>query len=186
MPAGSRLIGPSAPGTVTAVFGRRKEREKSLFETGRPAVGTVTGVRDTGATVDEDALRVVITFRIDPLDDTLPYEGHRPATLARHAIPRAGERYPILFDAENPAVFAYVTSDGSDNARQRIVHMWGDAFGEDGSEVGPHSLEAEEDAALASAAADPLDRLAKLDALRRSGALTDEEFAEQKRKILGE
>lgn len=33
---------------------------------------------------------------------------------------------------------------------------------------------------------DPLERLAKLDALYRSGAITDEEFAEKKRKLLDE
>ncbi|MEW6583749.1 MAG: SHOCT domain-containing protein [Actinomycetota bacterium] len=167
------------------VFRRRKSKDRSLFETGWPAVGTVVAVRDTGATLDDDALRVVITFRVEPLDGSPPFSGERAATVARDALPVPGARYPVLYHPDDPQGFAYVTSDGGENARQRIVWIWGDVFGPDGSEVGQPPAD-HAAATRAAAPADPVDRLATLDALRRSGALTDEEFAQQKRRILGD
>lgn len=164
------------------MFGSRKSKHKSLYETRLPAVGTVVGVRDTNATVDETALRVDIHFRIEPLDGSEPYDGHMPATLAREALPETGERYPILYDGGNRGTFVYVTSDGSMNARQRIVWIWGDAFGPEGDLIGP----ATQGEGGGTSIRDPLDRIAKLDALRHSGALTEAEFEEQKRRILDE
>ena len=98
------------------------------------------------------------------------------------AIPQVGQRFPVWFNAEDRSEFAYATSDGGDEARQNIVAMFGDAFGPDGSGVGQVATAA----APAAAPADPIERLGKLQALREAGALTDEEFAEQKARILAE
>ena len=50
---------------------------------------------------------------------------------------------------------------------------------------GQRWAEQEQQQAPAPSAADPIEQLAKLGELRDSGVLTDEEFAEQKAKLLG-
>jgi Short C-terminal domain len=163
------------------VFGNKKKAKAlNLMETGSLAVGVVTNVRDTGVTINELNLRVALTFRMEPLDGSPPFEAQKTTTVSRAAIPQAGQRYPVWYDAEDPSEFAYATSDGGEQARQQIVAIFGDTFGADGSGVGLAAAPA------AAPAADPLERLQKLDQLRSSGALTDEEFASQKQKILAE
>ncbi len=70
----------------------------------------------------------------------------------------------------------------ADKKRASIVAMFGDAFAPDGSGVGQVAVAAP----AAAAPADPIERLTKLQALREAGALSDEEFAEQKAKILAD
>jgi hypothetical protein len=162
------------------VFGNKKKAKAlNLMETGSLAVGIVTNVRDTGVTINELDLRVALTFRMEPLDGSPPFEAQKTTTVSRAAIPQAGQRYPVWYNAEDPNEFAYAMSDGGEQARQQIVAIFGDTFGADGSGVGLA-------AAPAAAAPDPLERLQKLDQLRSSGALTDEEFASQKQKILAD
>ena len=158
----------------------KKKRAANLMETGLKGVGTVMNVQDTGMTINENP-RVVVVFSVAPLDGSAPFEARKKATVSRTAIPQSGQRYPIWFNAEDPTEFAYATIDGGAEARQQIVAMFGDAFGPDGSGVGQVAAAA----APAAAAPDPIDQLAKLDQMRLSGALSDEEFAAQKQRILG-
>ncbi len=162
------------------MFRSKKAKAANLFETGTKAVGTITSVQDTGMTVNDNP-RVKMTFRVEPLDGAAPFEAEKTSTVPRVAIPQAGQRYPIWFDPESRE-FAYATVDGGDEGRRQIVALFGEAFGADGSGVG---RAAPVDAAPAPGA-DPLERIAKLDELRRSGALTDEEFAAQKQKLLAD
>ncbi len=157
----------------------KKKRAANLMESGLKGVGTVMNVQDTGTTINENP-RVVITFSIAPLDGSAAFEGRKKATVSRTAIPQAGQRYPIWFDAEDPTEFAYATIDGGAEARQQIVAIFGDAFGPDGAGVGQVAVVA----APAPAAPDPIDQLAKLDQMRQSGALSEEEFAAQKQRVL--
>ena len=161
------------------MFGNKKKRAMNLMENGSLAVGTIVNVRDTGTTINE-AIRVEITFRIEPLDGSPAFEGRKKANVGRTAVPQQGQRYPVWYNAEDPTEFAFATSDGGDQARAQIVQIFGDAFGPDGSGVGQVAV------AAAAAPVDPLDRLAKLEQLRSAGALTDAEFDAQKQKILAE
>ena len=54
-----------------------------------------------------------------------------------------------------------------------------------GPQQAPVYEQAPPQASAPSAAADPIEQLAKLGELRDKGVLTDEEFAEQKAKLLG-
>lgn len=69
--------------------------------------------------------------------------------------------------------------------QQRMRTQGPAAFGVDISEM-MQMAQANFQAASPPPSQDPVDRLAKLADLHERGALTDEEFAEQKRKILGE
>lgn len=160
----------------------KKEKAANLAATGVRAVGTITNVRDTGVTINELNVRVALRFKIAPLDGSAAFDADKTTTVSRVAIPQVGQRFPVWFNAEDHSEFAYATSDGGDEALQNIVAMFGDAFGPDGSGVGQAAVAA----APAAAASDPIERLGKLQALREAGALTDEEFAEQKARILAD
>ena len=157
----------------------KKQKAMDLAQNGTRAVGTIVNVHDTGVTINDVNVRVGLRFKIEPLDGSAPFEADKKTTVSRVAIPQAGQRFPVWFNPEDRTEFAFAQSDGGAEARQNIVAMFGDAFGADGSGVG-------QVAAAAPAAADPLERLAKLQALREAGVLNDEEFAEQKQKILAD
>jgi hypothetical protein len=162
------------------MFNKRK-KAANLMESGSLAVGVVANVRDTGTTINDNP-RVVITFHIEPLDGSAPFDQDKKVTVSRTAIPQRGQRYPIWYDAEDPSTFAYATTDGGAEAKAQIVAIFGDAFGPDGSGVG-------QIAAAAPAAApisDPLERIQRLEQLRAAGAISEEEFAAKRAEILAQ
>jgi hypothetical protein len=169
------------------MFGNKKQRAANLMESGKHAVGTVLSVRDTGITVNTIEIRVAMNFRLDPTDGSPSFEAQKTTLVSRTSIPQPGQRYPIWYDADDPNEFAYGTIDSTADpavtaaARQQIISIFGDAFGADASGVGLPAT-----AVPAPAPVDPLDRIAKLEQLRQSGALTDEEFTAQKQKLLAE
>ena len=166
------------------MFGGKKKKQEqaiNLVQSGSVGVGTLTNVADTGITINDLNIRVKLTFRIDPLDGSEPFEGHKTTTVSRVLIPQIGARYPVFYDPSDHETFAYVDSIADENGRQLILSKFGDAFGPDATGVG---LVATAPAA-APAAEDPLDRLEKLGKLRDAGVLTPAEFEAQKAEILG-
>jgi hypothetical protein len=160
-------------------FGRgKKEKAKNLLETGSRAIGVLMDVRDTGVTINELNLRVKMRFRIEPLDGSASFEGEKTSTVSRAQIPRAGDRYPVWYDPSDQESWMYAVID-DDQGRQQIREMFG-AKAETITGVGDPM------AAAAPAAPDPLDRLKKLDELRASGVLTDDEFQSKKAELLAE
>lgn len=166
------------------MFGGKRKKAENLMQTGVKGVGTIVGVRDTGMTINDNP-RVVVSFRIEPLDGTPAFAAEKKVTVSRVAIPQSGQRFPVWFDAEDHSSFIYAQVE-NEEGRQQLVSMFGDAFGPDGSGIGQAAAAPPATAPpAAQAAVDPIDQLAKLDQLRQSGALSDEEFAAQKQRILG-
>ena len=162
------------------MFGKgKKEKAKNLFETGSKGVGVVLTVHDTGMTINENP-RVKMSFRIEPLDGTPAFEAEKTATVSRVEVPRTGDRYPVWYDAADQTSWAYATiTDGQ--GREQIRQMFG-AQAETITGVGsPAAASAPQEPA-----ADPLDRLKKLNDLHTAGAVTDAEFEEKKAAILAE
>jgi hypothetical protein len=165
------------------VFGNKKKKEEqaiNLVQSGPVGVGTLTNVADTGITINDLDIRVKLTFRIEPLDGSAPFEGHKTTTVSRVRIPPTGSRYPVFYDPTDHETFAYVDSVADDSGRQLILQKFGDAFGPDASGVGVVGAPAP-----AAASDDPLERLERLVKLREAGALTDAEFEAQKSAVLG-
>src|SRR3954454_3275120 len=162
------------------MFRSKKAKAEDLMANGARGVGTVTDVRDTGMTVNDNP-RVKLTFQVEPLDGSTAFSVNKTKTVSRVRIPQVGQRYPIFYNAEDPSTFGWVEAS-DDQGRAAVVSMFGDAFGSDGSGVGLPAAAAAP--STAPAAEDPLDRLAKLEQLRMSGALSEEEFADQKAKLL--
>src|SRR2546430_4901219 len=102
-----------------------------------------------------DTPRVRMTWRIEPLDGSAPFEGQKTKTVSRVEIPRAGDRYPVWYDPSDPASWAYATID-DDNGRNTIRSLFG-AAAETMTGVGDQGA-----VATAPAPADPLDQLKKL------------------------
>jgi hypothetical protein len=169
------------------VFGKgKREKAQNLMATGSKGIGTVTNVQDTGVTMNDNP-RVKLTFRIDPLDGSPAFEAKKTATVSRVEIPRSGDRYPCWYDPADPSTWAYATVH-DDQARAQIRAMFG---------APAESLTGFGGAAAAAAgggvavappppAADPLERLQKLDELHKTGVLTDAEFASKKAEILSD
>jgi len=108
------------------MFGRgKKAKAEQLMATGSRAVGVVLGVQDTGMTINDNP-RVKMSFRIEPLDGSPAFEAQKTSTVSRIAIPRAGDRYPVWYDAGDPETWMYaVVAD--DNGRQQIRALFGSA-----------------------------------------------------------
>ncbi len=166
------------------MFGAKKKQQQAenLMATGVRAVGTITNVRDTGMTVNDNP-RVEMTFRVEPLDGSPAFEARKTKVVSRVQIPQMGQRYPVWFDAQDPSVFAYAVVQ-DDTGRAQIAAMFPGAFGADGSGVGmvaPPAPVAADPAGGASAIAD---RIRQLDALKAAGVVDDAEYADQKARIL--
>jgi hypothetical protein len=167
-------------------FGKRKrEQAESLVATGTKAVGVVLSVQDTGMSVNDNP-RVRMTFRIEPLDGSPPFEAEKTKMVSRVQIPRAGDRYPVWFDRADPSLWAYATVD-NDQGRQSLRQMFG-AAAETFTGVGdPRMAAAGPTVVIAPPPpADPAERLQKLTELRTAGLLTDAEFEEKKAQILAQ
>ena len=156
------------------LFSNKKKKAEQLFETGSKGVGTVLQVQDTGMTINDNP-RVQMVFRVEPLDGTPAFDAQKTTTVSRVEIPRQGDRYPIWYDPSDPSnTWAYATV-ADDNGRATMRQLFGEAAN---TFVGMGG-------APPAAAPDPMEQLERLAALHQQGALTDEEFAAQKAKLLG-
>jgi hypothetical protein len=162
------------------MFKSKKAKAENLMATGAKAVGTLTGVQDTGMTINDNP-RVLMSFRIEPLDGSPAFEATKKTTVSRVQIPQPGCRYPVWYDVADPSTFAFaMVSD--DSGRQQIAAMFGDVFGPNGEHIG---MPAVATAPAAGGSDDALDKLSKLADLHKAGVLTDEEFAAKKAQLLG-
>jgi hypothetical protein len=157
------------------LFSNKRKKAQDLFQTGAKGVGTVLQVRDTGMTVNENP-RVAMVFRVEPLDGQAAFDAQKTTTVSRVEIPRQGDRYPIWYDPGDPASsWAYATV-ADDSGRATMRQLFGEAAE---TFVGMGGCPA------AAPQADTVGQLEKLASLHAQGALTDEEFAAQKAKLLG-
>jgi len=164
------------------VFGKgKREKAQNLMANGAKGIGTVTNVQDTGVTMNDNP-RVKMTFRIEPLDGSAPFDAQKTTTVSRVEIPRSGDRYPCWYDHADPSTWAYATIH-DDEGRAQIRAMFGppaETITGIGNGAAPVA------APPAPPAGDPLDRLQKLDQLHKTGVLTDAEFGAKKAEILSE
>lgn len=145
-------------------LGRGKAAKAAALATrGKRCPGTVTSVDDTGVTLNENPM-VKITVRAEPPGEPA-FTIEKTATVSRVKIPRAGDRCTVLYDPANREEENGITFD-----------------------LVPDQPAAGAPAASTTAAAPDeslFDKLERLGELRASGILTEEEFEQQKRKLLG-
>src|SRR5690348_4775627 len=165
------------------LFKSKKAKAEELMTTGARGVGTITDVRDTGMTINDNP-RVKMTFQIEPLDGSAAFTAEKTKTVSRVRIPQMGCRYPIFYDRDDLSTFAYVEVDDA-QGYATVVQLFGDKFGPDGMGVGrPAAVAAP--APAAPAAEDPIEKIRKLEELKTQGILTEEEFAAKKAELLAQ
>lgn len=163
-------------------FGKRKrEKAENLLATGSKGIGVVLNVQDTGMTMNDNP-RIKMTFRIEPLDGSPPFEAEKTKVVSRVQIPRAGDRYPVWYDPTDAESWAFATID-NEEGRQQIRQLFGAAAETVTGIGGPAAAAAP---APAAATPDPVERLKKLEELRSAGVLTEAEFQEKKAEILAQ
>lgn len=162
-----------------AMIRRRRERTRlaaRLLAEGRPAIATIAGVADTGITVNKNP-QVRLTVRIDPEDGNPAFDGQKTVVVPRVEIPRRGQRFPAWYDPADPSQFVLVT-EPDESAPPQVRSSYAKATATT-PPIGTASVPVSRPAPV-----DPLDRLGKLNELRLAGALTEEEFAAEKAKLL--
>jgi hypothetical protein len=168
------------------VFGSKKKKAANLMATGARGICTVQTVQDTGMTVNDNP-RVKMTFHVEPLDGSPAFEAKKTSTVSRVEIPRSGDRYACWYDRADPSSWAYATVH-DEQGRAQIRQMFGapaetlTGFGGAAPANGGVAVAAPPQAQ----AADPLDRLRKLDELHKAGVLTEAEYAAKKSELLAE
>ncbi len=160
--------------------------------------------------VDNTEIRWKLQLRVTP-DSEPPFEASVTALLPQLTRPRPGMRLPVLYDPQDhsriqldhrPAATAdtavdAITAARPDLAGAQVMGMpMGDvirraiadptAFREEMMRRGAEMQQQVLGASQAAQNSDPIDRLERLAALKDRGLLTDEEFDQQKRRILGE
>lgn len=170
------VTGSLVPAFLFRRFRRRAQRQfhqaMRLLNEGRPAIGRVTDIRDTGVTINDDP-QVQMTIHIVPEDGSPPFDGQKTNVVSRVDLPHRGRRYPVWYDPADTEQFVIVTKvDDTSSASIRALFEKATAY--TNAESGGASAESD----------DRLDRLAKLNELRLAGALTEEEFAAEKASLL--
>jgi hypothetical protein len=154
-----------------------------LMQSGVKGVGTIVGVTDTGITINNNP-RITIRMRIDPLDGSAAVERLKTVTVSRVQIPQAGSRYPAWFDRNDPDKWMYGTDMDASAASAEVKDMFARAAAPPPTPAGARFGG---DGAVAAAAGgddSPVEELASLTELWKSGALTDTEFAAAKARLL--
>ena len=160
--------------------------------------------------VDNTEVRWKLRLRVTP-DTEPPFEANVTALLPQLTRPHPGMRLPVLYDPKDhgriqldhrPATTANTAIDAitaarpdlagaqvmgmpmTDVIRQAIADPT--AFRAEMMRRGAQMEQQAMSAAQAAQSSDPIDRLERLAALKHRGLLTDDEFEQQKRRILGE
>jgi len=142
------------------MFGRDKQPRVII-----DAEATITNVQDTGTTINDNP-RVKLTLQVHP-EGEQPFEITKKATVSRIHIPKIGDPMSVRYDAAAP--------ERSLVLLKRTPEQLAAAAAPAAVAVAPQPP-----------APDPLDQIKKLNDLREAGALTDEEFQTQKKRILAE
>jgi hypothetical protein len=122
-----------------------------------------------------------MTFRVEPLDGSPAFDANKTTTVSRLSIPRQGERYPVWYDPQDTTKWMYATI-ADDTGRQTMRQMFGEVAE---TFVGMGAPEAPAAAAGAPQVQDTVEQLKQLADLHNQGLLTDDEFEQQKAKLLG-
>ena len=189
--------------------------KKHLEEHGKHASAAVLEVAEKGMSVTSGPAGVVsstelalkVKLLVEPEDEPA-FEIEKRFRFPQLAVPRAGMRIGVLYDPhdhdkimvdKSAPMGATVIGAGASTDMSTLIASVQQARARSGgdpqqlAEILRASLAGQEGVvvsdepiSLGTPAVDPLDRLAKAAQLHQEGVLTDEEFAEQKTKILGE
>ncbi|MCU1501269.1 MAG: hypothetical protein JWM12_623 [Ilumatobacteraceae bacterium] len=90
-------------------FGMSRAKEVQavqLMQTGRKARAMIMGVQPTGMVVNNINIQCIVTFRLEPLDGSTPFDAQKKMLVSQTAMPRIGETWPSWFDPSDQFQFA--------------------------------------------------------------------------------
>jgi hypothetical protein len=166
----------------------KKQLALDLMTRGRRCTGEVVSVDDTGITINDNP-HVKITVRAEPTGEP-PFTIVKTATVSRVAIPRRGDRCTVFFDPSdrenrNGITFDPVPGFTPGATGPVTTATFSGPISPTTATAGPdYTLPfrrpGEEDDG------DALAKLERLGELRDKGLITQAEFDDQKRRLLGE
>jgi putative oligomerization/nucleic acid binding protein len=162
------------------IFKNKRKMAEQLMATGSRGAGTVVQVQDTGMTVNDNP-RIKMTFRVEPLDGSPAFDTEKTTTVSRVQIPRQGERYPVWYDPQDTSKWMYATI-ADDTGRETMRQLFGEVAE---TFVGMGAPDAPAVPAGGGQVQDTVEQLKQLADLHNQGLLTDDEFEQQKAKLLG-
>lgn len=164
-----------------------------LLVMGERAQATIVAVRDTGMTVNDDP-RVELTLRFVPEGETTPVERKLKMLVSRIAVPQRGTTVEIAYDPNDPERLSFrhasvgapaPAAPASAPAAVPVAVPGAAAPTAAGpSVVAPFPSLAKSTVVDADGETDTVGRLSKLAELHAAGALTADEFAAAKARVL--
>ena len=177
-------------GLLFLLFRKRKSAlAQRLLAEGTKITGTITAVRDTGVTINNNPR---IALEIDGTTHDGPRKFEKTVTVSRVAIPRQGDTVQIWYDRNAPDTFALGLPTGQQAAVQAGTAQLLQAL-QSTPGLPPNVADQMKHVAAtlqgnaAAPAATPGDltaTLERLSALHKSGALSDVEFESAKARAL--
>jgi hypothetical protein len=161
-----------APLAFAGRVGKKQKLAAQLLATGKRCTGEVVSVEDTGITINDNP-RVKITVRAEPPGES-PFLIEKTATVSRVSIPRRGDRCTVFYDPADRENRNGITFDPVPGMDTGVPAAAAAAAGVPGVQADDDDDE------------DPLAKIERLGQLRDRGLITQEEFDEQKRRLLGE
>jgi hypothetical protein len=172
---------------VLWLFVKRRNR---LVTTGRPAIATIISARDSGTMVNNQP-RLVLEVEITPEDGGNPYRFETKKVVGHSSLAamRPGASLPVAVDPQRPRRFTFIDAEqyasmggrAATTGTEQLVSILRNAGlvpgTVDAATVWPQDASSDDDR---------LGRLERLAALHASGALSDDEFAAEKQRLLDE
>ena len=153
-----------------------------LVTTGSKGAGTVISVQDTGMTVNDNP-RIKMAFRVEPLDGSPAFDAQKTRTISRLQIPRQGDRFPVWYDPAEPAKTWMFSTVADDTGRETLRQLFGDVANTFVGMDTPAPIAAPAAPATAQGP-DTVEALKQIADLYQQGLLTEDEFDQQKKKLL--
>jgi hypothetical protein len=158
----------------------KQERALHLMTHGKRCYGEVVSVQDTGITINDNP-HIKMTVRAEPPGEA-PFTIEKRATVSRVSIPRAGDRCVVFYDPVDPQGKNGITFDPVPgmpiDGREAPAPASMPSSGPDYTLAYARPGEGDDD--------DPLEKIERLGELRDKGLISQAEFDDQKRRLLGE
>jgi hypothetical protein len=182
-----------------------RRTRKRLEEAGKPAMATVLEIAENGISVTtgpegvvaSTALALKTTLKVQPTDEP-EFEVKTTFRYPQLSVPSAGQQLAVIYDPEDhDKIMLDDSPEAQSNAALAGTGLDAGSLGQIMQNAQQMQQQAMQQQAAGgpgfgfsageiAAQNDPVAKLEKLQALKEKGALTEEEFAAQKARILGE
>jgi hypothetical protein len=153
---------------VRKFYGRMQANEaaeRALFTSGTRAVGIVDSVETTGMVLNDVNHQINLRIRVQSPDGA-EFIHERRMFVPFHGMPQPGDQLDVAFDPRDQSKVALASDPNSNTAGGRLL------------------LLRRQTATSAPSGDNLIDKLERLEDLRRSGMLTQSEFDAQKARLL--